>query len=214
MDTDERIGLIMEKIESLPAKLAGTKRGEFIPRWNAPLKEETVADYERSRGVKLPEDYRRFITSAASGGDQPFYGLYGLTDTLPDYCPAVRVDKKFPCTVRKPFDIDGLTDGEYDFFFTDGEDAIDRGYVRLCHEGCGIYSILIVNSDDKDTYGTVWFYDLDTDYGAYPLINPKTGGAMGFLDWLEYYADRTAGLGDSDYFTYGELAGVVKGPGK
>ena len=33
---------------------------------------------------------------------------------------------------------------------------------------------------------------------------------MSFLDWLEYYVDRTLELEDEDYFSYGELAGVVE----
>ena len=71
-------------------------------------------------------------------------------------------------------------------------------------------SILIVNTDDKETYGTVWFYDLANDAGIYPLINPKNGKPMCFLDWLEYYADRTYELSDKKYFGYAELAGKLE----
>ena len=73
-----------------------------------------------------------------------------------------------------------------------------------------MYSILIVNTDDKETYGTVWYYDLANDFGIYPLINPQNGIPMRFLDWLEYYADKTYELSDEEYFRYAELAGKVE----
>lgn len=34
---------------------------------------------------------------------------------------------------------------------------------------------------------------------------------MDFLDWLEYYADKTYGLEDDDFFSYGEIAGYLPG---
>ena len=65
-----------------------------------------------------------------------------------------------------------------------------------------MYSILIVNSDDQDTYGTVWYFDLANDGGAFPLLNPVDKKTMDFLDWLEYYADRTLELEDRDLFFF------------
>ena len=32
---------------------------------------------------------------------------------------------------------------------------------------------------------------------------------MSFLDWLEYYVDRTLELGEKEFFSYGQLAGIV-----
>ena len=29
---------------------------------------------------------------------------------------------------------------------------------------------------------------------------------MGFLDWFEYYVDKTLEMDEDDYFSYGELA--------
>ena len=68
----------------------------------------------------------------------------------------------------------------------------------------------IVNTEDAETYGTVWYYDLCNDAGIYPLINPVTKLTMNFLDWLEYYVDKTLELDDDEYFGYAELAGVLE----
>lgn len=98
-----------------------------------------------------------------------------------------------------------LSDEEYDAIYETEEINIDAGYIFLCHEGCGMYSILIVNTDDENTYGTVWYYDLANDAGIFPLTNPKNNSTMNFLDWLEYYVDKTLELDDSEYFGYAAL---------
>lgn len=206
MNIDERINIIMKKIEKLSEKQLEFSCGEFPPKWKPPLKEQVVEAYEKKNGITLPEDYKRFITTIASSGTQPFYGLYNLIEKVSKYEPKAAVNKKFPYTVRTPLDITELSEEEYNAIFEEKELC---GYVWLCHEGCGMYSILIVNTDDKDTYGTVWYYDLANDAGIYPLIHPKTKKTMSFLDWLEYYADRTLELGECDYFSYGELVGKI-----
>lgn len=205
MGIDKRISSIMEKMKKLSEKELELTCGHFPPKWDKPLKEKDVAAYEKANGIQLPEEYRRFITTIAGSGTQPFYGLYSLFEKS----LKTEVSKKFPYTVRKPLNIEELqelSDEEYDSIF----EEINRGYVFLCHEGCGMYSILIVNTDDKETYGTVWYYDLANDFGTYPLIHLDSKKPMGFLDWLEYYVDRTLDLEKDDYFSYGELVEVVE----
>lgn len=196
MNIDERICIIMKKMEDLETE------------WDKPLKKEIVERYEKENGIVLPEDYKRFITTVAGSGAQPFYGLYRLLGE-PKQPKSVDINKKFPLTIKKPFDLfhcEELSDEE----FEDTIKKIKVGYVFLCHEGCGMYSVLIVNAEDKDTYGTVWYYDFANDAGLFPLINPATNNTMSFLDWLEYYVDKTLELDDFDYFSYGEIAGTVK----
>lgn len=210
MDIDKRIQTIMKKMEGLKEKNPEFTCGEFPPKWSEPLPEQVVEKYERDNGITLPEDYRRFITTVAESGTQPFYGLYSLVGELPSYERRAAVSEKFPYTVRKPLNIAELSEEEYDAIYETEEINVDAGYVLLCHEGCGMLSILIVNTDDKDTYGTVWYYDLANDAGIYPLIHPVTNRTMSFLDWLEYYVDMTLELGDDEYFSYGELAGKIE----
>lgn len=205
MNIDERIHTIMEKMKKLSTKNPEFPCGEFPPKWEKPLTEKVVANYEKNHHITLPEDYRKFITTIANGGTQPFYGLYSLKEQSSEF--HVAINEKFPYTMEKPLNIFQLSDEEYDAIFETEENNIDAGYLFLCHEGCGMYSILIVNTEDKDTYGTVWYYDLANDAGILPLINPKNKKPMYFLDWLEYYVDKTLELDDSDYFSYGELAG-------
>ena len=178
--------------------------GTFPPKWNKPITEKMAADYESKHGITLPSDYRKFITTVTDGCTQPFYGLYSLYKS-PENSKDVAVNEKFPYTIEQPLDIFKLFDEEYDAIYETEEINIDAGFLFLCHEGYGMYSILIVNTDDENTYGTVWYYDLANDAGIFPLTNPKNNSTMNFLDWLEYYVGKTLELDDSDYFSYTDL---------
>lgn len=204
MDIDKRIADIMTKMKGLSAKHPVDTCGEFPPKWSEPLSEEKASDFECRNGIKLPEDYRRFITTVAKGGTQPFYGLLSI-DEMKKHDLKADVKEKFPYTLKSPLNIDKLSDEEYRKLFDD--DSSDTGFIELCDEGCAMFNILIVNSGDEETYGTVWFYDLANDAGIFPLVDPKSGKAMRFIDWLEYYVARSLELDDDDYFSYSELVG-------
>jgi len=210
MNVDSRIQNIMEKMERLSSKHPEDTCGEFPPKWGEPLTEQAVIKFEKEQGIVLPEDYRRFITTVAASGTQPFYGLCSPIGKRSSHEIRANLKEKFPLTVRRPLNVYELTDDAYEALYERNEPNVDAGYILLCDEGCGMYSILIVNAEDVETYGTVWYYDLCNDAGIYPLIHPVTKQTMNFLDWLEYYVDRTLELDDDDYFGYSELAGVLE----
>ena len=56
------------------------------------------------------------------------------------------------------------------------------------------------------------FYDLANDCGIIPMRDKETGKPFRFLDWLEYWADRTAGLGSNEYFSLSETVQLPKAP--
>lgn len=208
MDTDSRISRITDKMKKLPSKNPEFHCGKFPPEWKPPISEIEVETFEKENGIKLPEDYRRFITTAVSSGTQPFYGLYGLTEKKPSYEFEPVVEKPFPYTIKNPLFISEMSDEEYEKYqksFSDEENDFMQGYILLCTEGCGMESILIVNTDDKETYGTVWFFDLCNDFGIAPILNPQTKKPMRFLDWFEYWVDQTLELPDDEFFSYIEL---------
>ena len=93
------------------------------------------------------------------------------------------------------------------------EDEIG-GFLTLCTEGCGMDSILVVNSKDPNTYGTVWFCDLSDDFGIAPMRDKETGRPFCFLDWLEYWADETAKQRDDEYeyFSFGDTVQIPESP--
>lgn len=204
---DNRIKSIMQKAELLSTKNPECPCGEFPPKWEKPLSEKQILNYENNNNIKLPSDYRRFISTIACGGTQPFYGLVSLLKQKNHY-EDFDVSAPFPYKVSAPLDLSKLSDEEYDNLFKfDENDRIkpDAGYIVLCDEGCGMYNILIVNSEDEETYGTTWFYDLANDFGIFPIMNPKTNQPMHFLDWFEYWIDRTLEMPEEEFLSYGEL---------
>ena len=208
---DNRIKSIMKKVELLSTKNPEFTCGEFPPKWEKPLSERQVSNYENKNKIKLPEDYRRFITTVASAGTQPFYGLINLLKQK-RYYDEVNISKSFPYKINTPVNISKLSDEEYkNLYIRDEHDRInsDAGYILLCHEGCAMYNILIINSDDEETYGTTWFYDLANDFGIFPIMNPKTNKPMHFLDWFEYWVDMTLEEPEEEFLGYGCIVGNV-----
>ena len=204
---DERIQRIVKKMEGFAGKAFTFECGEFPPVWDKPYPVEKIEAYEKEKGIILPLEYKRFITTFAGSGTQPFYGFMPLFDDEDQHLLSEPdAGKKFLYTIRKHLNVYKLSKEEYAQIYMDRTVNVDQGYVMLTHEGDAMYSILIVNTDDPETYGTVWFYDLADDAGIYPLKNPANDKPMGFLDWFEYYVDKTLEMDEDDYFSYGELA--------
>lgn len=204
---DVRIAHIMSKIENLRGKKRRFGKGTFEPVWEPPLTEKEVVDFETKKGIHLPEDYRRFITAYASAGKQPFGELYPL------YQSESVVEHPFPYTLNQILYFLYMTEEEMDYFWDENTPfTADHGLLTLCHEGDGMKSVLVVNSKEADTYGTVWYYDLANDCGIVPMYDQKTGKPFHFLDWLEYWADRTASLSYDEYFGFSETVYLPKVP--
>ena len=198
---------VMSKIEVLRGKKRGFEHKDWNPIWEPPLSEDDVAAFEAEKGIQLPADYRRFITAYASAGKQPFGELYPLRQAKS------AVENPFPYTLDNILYFLYMTDEEMDYFEdNDTPFTADHGLLKLCHEGCGMESVLVVNSNDADTYGTVWFFDLANDYGIVPMYDKKTGKPFHFLDWLEYWVDRTASLACDEYFSFSETVRLPEPP--
>lgn len=204
---DPRIRAILDKIEGL----RGTKRpfGQGIrqPAWDPPLPEREVAAFEAAKNIRLPGDYRRFLTHFANGGKQPFGKLYPLQQEKS------AADKPFSYDFQHILYFPYLTQRQMDEFYDENTPfTADHGLLTLCHEGDGMKSVLVVNSRNPEVYGTVWFFDLANDCGILPMVDQKSGRPFHFLDWLEYWADRTAGLTGDQFFSFAETAYLPEPP--
>ena len=169
---------------------------------NPPLSEAEVAAYETANVIRLPDEYRQYLTHVANGGAGPFYGLMALDDNDKNI---VDLSKRSEFARNAPVCMDDILYARAEALTADVEDEdevekmyddiIGEAYTKanygityLAHEGCGMYSVLVVNGDE---YGNVWYMDFANDAGAFPLTSPKTGEAMHFFEWFEIWLDRS-----------------------
>jgi len=127
-----------------------------------PLSEVELAAFESSNGVALPEDYRCFLRTLGIGGAGPFYGLERLDSfgrNLSSPVPLTRAT-------------DQLAEGELNEL-PDHDDY--GGVLEFCHQGCGIYSYLVVNGS---TFGTIW-------NGREDFYPTRLSFAVWYTTWLE-----------------------------
>lgn len=142
-------------------RVFGSKQHRY--QLGPPLSEQELAAFESAHGVRLPQDYRHFLSVIGNGGAGPFYGLQPLGAYRRD------LSRPFPFVVAT----DTLPEEELDQLSDD--DGVYPGILEICHQGCAIYAYLVVNGP---TYGTIW--DGREDY--YP-----TGLTFGvwYRRWLE-----------------------------
>ena len=99
----------------------------------SPVSEEEVSAFEAEKGIRLPGDYRRFITTIAGSGSQPFYGLLSFRKR------ENMAEHLFPYTLDHSLYFLYMTEEEMDQFYDDDTPfTADHGLLALCTEGDGM----------------------------------------------------------------------------
>jgi hypothetical protein len=142
-------------------RVFGSKQHQY--RLGRALPEAALTAFESAHRVKLPEDYRCFLGCVGNGGAGPFYGIEPLGTFGRD------LSRPFPLTRAT----DQLAEEEVERL---GDRDEYPGVLEFCHQGCAIYSYLVVNGP---TYGTIWHGRED----FYP-----TG--LSFSVWYRRWAER------------------------
>ncbi|MBZ4318230.1 SMI1/KNR4 family protein [Streptomyces huiliensis] len=184
--------------------LDGGHRFELAP----PLTEAELARAEERLNVALPADYRSFLLEVAASGAGPEYGVMPLSPLL----TGPRAGETSGVTSRpfRPGAVQELLDEHEEneprrAAYPDDEtyardraawdarwDALDAeltwGTLRLGHQGCGYYSLLVVTGEER---GLMWEDVRAVGEGLVPL---QRRGAerltfaewyLGWLDWAE-----------------------------
>ena len=161
MTSAPRVQRLQEK-----AKKAGVK---LCP----PVEEADLVQFEQSRGVTLPAEYRTFLQSLGNGGSgPPAYGLCGLGEMPSDFnWPAPDLSKPFPFTKAWVWE-DGDVSAE------GAKTDVTHGVLVLGTDGCGQYWTLVANGPAS---GQVWML---TDVGVTPLVPSMT-----LLEWYDAWLD-------------------------
>ena len=155
----ERLCILKEKDKEFRVFGSFTHRYELFP----PLSENQVETFEIENQIKLPAEYRLFLTEIGNGGAGPFYGIIKFEKAIDGYTSV----QPFKWTNEAVVKLDAND------FYTEG--TVYNGVVEICEQGCGSSNILIINGE---SYGEIW-----TDsYGE--LIPEKYSFARFYNNWL------------------------------
>ena len=200
MNTDEKFRYVKQSLAKLKAldknySAFGSSSHKYL--LNPTLEESEVSAFESKHAIKLPEDYRRFLTEIGNGRAGPYYGLETLEDSLfidLDYKRESRrlnPSKPFLFTEKWNMEFEGDSSNEQEFQAFEAEyfkDSWVNGLLRICNFGCGISLNLVVNGLE---YSNIWVDDRGNDGGIYP--DPYFGQTerTQFLDWYILWLNKS-----------------------
>lgn len=189
----DRIREKLAKVRAQGRTCFGSDSHQF--RLGPPLAEAEVAAFERAHGVRLPEDYRRFLLEVGHGGAGPYYGLYRL-DQWDDLVGAV-MDALPPGYLAAPFPGTDATIREGACAIEDVPERASRGFYQgtlsLGTQGCSYGFQLVVSGPWA---GRILYVDAD---GQPPYLVREPS----FLAWYERWLDELIEGIPMDWFGYG-----------
>jgi len=175
-----------------------------------PLPLSAIEAFEREHGIRLPEDYRYFITEIGNGGAGPYYGLFpfgqdddavsweegeligdvsrpfphveawNLPDSFWEQEPDVSPDTPPEEEDRLWEEWDRLEQEHY------WHPSIINGAIPICHLGCALRQWLVVHGEQR---GFVW-NDFRADHrGIFP-VRDEAGRQKTFSEWYLSWLDK------------------------
>jgi SMI1/KNR4 family protein SUKH-1 len=190
-------------------KVFGAEGHRF--KLNPPLSEVDVAQFENTHHIRLPEDYRRFITEIGNGGAGPYYGVFPLgymDDQGFDLAPWDKpyglvgdLAADFPhreswndLTGYPPAELADESEEEYERQLSAFEKryyaaSVMNGGFPICHMGCALRVWLIVTGEQR---GRLLRDGRSENTGLSPILL-KNGSRADFSGWyLEWLEDALA----------------------
>ena len=163
-----------------------------------------MAAFEDRYRIKLPSDYRAFVTCVANGGAGPAYGMFTLEETVTQWrfaeVPEDFVGTPFPHTQAYNPYRDPQVEPYREAAKRGDSSAAEAkrrllyqaaGTLVLCHEGCGYLHLLVVAGP---AFGQMWLDGRCSDQGFVPL-------RVGFFDWYERWLDNTLAGGRGTWWS-------------
>jgi hypothetical protein len=153
---------------------------------NEPLTEEAVSSFEAAHNIKLPNDYRIFITEMFDGGFGPFQIMpLEFWDSIHNtvYLDSLEND------LSKPFPLTNAVDFEENFdpSLVENSTSMLDGTIRICHIGSGNFIFLVVNGEE---YGNLWMDYTCSNDEMLPLTL-KNKDRVSFEDWYIHWLDES-----------------------
>ena len=170
-----------------------------------PLPETQLQELEQRWRVRLPGDYRYFISQVGDGGAGPGYGLFPFGQHGDSTAENEPWDEWMVTDLEAPFSLaDAWNLSEPDLSPPDLDDAameqwferrdatyfdpaLINGTIPIAHLGCAIWLRLVVTGP---LAGQVWTDDRASDQGLYPAC-PRE-----FTEWyLAWLTEQEAAVG-------------------
>lgn len=184
---EEEIAEVAEMVRELRAadtgfRVFGSEAHRYALR--PTLSEPELARFEAEHRVSLPEDYRLFLRTVGDGGAGPYYGLESLETSALHRNVGGLFPFVEPAEIGPAEAAAGWVRHERTGFlyvggdaFHDWMDADEPGTLEISHQGCAIYSYLVLTGPAR---GTVWD-------GCEEII-PQ---GIGFLPWYRAWAETS-----------------------
>jgi hypothetical protein len=174
---------------------------------NKPLTEAVISAFETLHRVRLPEEYRAFLTEVGNGGAGPCYGVFplGMMDSGFEFAPW-QEEGDFVGVLSKPFpfetewnDLSGMPSDdllerdeagywasldEFDKYYWGN--SFMNGAIPICHEGCALRIWLVVTGPQA---GCLW-HDGRADRAGLAPLRLDNGNEATFASWYEGWLDK------------------------
>lgn len=178
---------------------------------NPPIPLSTIEEFEARHGIRLPDDYRYFVTEIGNGGAGPYYGLFpfgqvedgrsweegDLVGNVSQPFPHVEAWNLPESFWQQEPNISPETPPEEDDRLWEAWDKVEQehywnpsimnGAIPICHLGCGLLQWLVVNGEQK---GHVWD-DFRADHRGIRPRRDQSGRQMTFSDWYMSWLDES-----------------------
>lgn len=160
----------------------------------APATEKAIRKFEEQQGVRLPEEYRNFLTFIGNGGAGPYYGLYGLKALEEDLSDSHGV--RLYRVMEKPVIYPKMSEEDWDRVADPegrkkgNEPHPYAGVLPIGTQGCTLMTGLMLAGPYR---GQVVYYD--EDFCGPPFFVREKG----FLSWYErWLREVIAGYNDEE----------------
>ncbi|MFB7334054.1 SMI1/KNR4 family protein [Streptomyces adustus] len=161
---DARITRIHSKLAALPA----SEKAVLGP----PLTEAEISAFENNHGVRLPEEFRQFLTHIGHGGYGPTYGLLPMERWVNRQTSMEQLAESFPIVP----DLD-IPHGP-----ADRRESADSfaGAIRVVYRGCSDFTLLVVTGAGRGRL-------VEVNYEGF--FAPRFHTDSDFLSWYERWLD-------------------------
>lgn len=175
---------------------------------NSMLAETDVLAFEQRHCVRLPSEYRHFLTAIGNGGAGPYYGVFPLEkmDGLGSEFQPWAEDDGFVGVLSEPFpltdewnELQGMPsdellktdEPEYNRQFDQFEEkylnsALVNGAIPICHQGCALRIWLVVTGVQA---GHLW-HDGRSDYTGMTPLRLSDGTPATFSPWYSEWLEN------------------------